>query len=428
MALEKYGIIYTLGNLFMAYVIYKYIHIFYAECKINAHIERIAYLGYFAVITLTHIIFKIPLLVFFTNMIIIFLISLLYVGGIRKAVLSSVIICFSLMCVETIIAYLTSFITLNPMAPFEYKFTFGIITIRIVSYAFVLVVNRFKNIRKEYSMPNVYWLNLITVPIGTIIMLFAIFAGGSISKSLMVICIISALSINIFTFYLYDKISELLVSQMNERIMEEQNRYYKYQVQMMKSTLENMRVLRHDLKNKLSPLYGLASAGRSEELAAQLAELTDICCINKEYSNSGNSTIDSIINFKLQQVEAEGIAITTDIFVPSQLSIETFDIAVVLGNLIDNALEAVVKAENRWIDLKAKYSKGRLVIKIVNSYDGVVKKTDNHFYSRKEDTANHGMGLKSIQAVLQKYDGAMQISHNEKAFKVKLLMYCNSVF
>ncbi len=407
----------------MAYIIYKYIHIFYSTCKVNEVLERIAYIGYFVLITITHIFFKVPIIVMSMNILLLFLLTLLYEMKIKKAMLSVAFIYFSLMSIETIFVFLTSVLSLDLLAPFKYESEFGIIVIRIASFALVLLVQGFKNVKREYPLPNIYWLSLLTIPAGTIIMLFAVFMNASLPRFIMLLCMSSAFAINIFTFYLYDKISALLVSQMNKRITEEQNRYYEYQVHMMKTTLDNIRVLRHDLKNKLSPLYGLAVAGKNEELAAQLAELTAICCVGKEYSKSGNSTVDSIINFKLQQAEAENIAIVTDILIPKELSIPTFDIAVILGNLIDNALEATVKTEERWINIKVTYTKGRLITEINNSYDGIVKKTANHFHSRKENTINHGMGLKSVQTVLQKYDGAIQITYDKNRFEAKLLIY-----
>ncbi|MGB8452381.1 MAG: ATP-binding protein [Anaerocolumna sp.] len=210
---------------------------------------------------------------------------------------------------------------------------------------------------------------------------------------------------------------------MNRRIAEEQNRYYEYQVEMMELALNNMRVLRHDFKNKLSPLYELASTRKIDELITRLLELTDMCRITKEYAVSGNSTIDSIVNFKLQYAEKENIKISANIFVPVDLSIQTFDIAVILGNLLDNALEAVAHAEDRWIDIKIKYTKGRLIIEINNSYDGLVKKVADKFISRKKDKENHGIGLKSVQTAIQKYNGTMQVSHDERRFQVKVLLY-----
>ena len=181
--------------------------------------------------------------------------------------------------------------------------------------------------------------------------------------------------------------------------------------------------MRHDLKNKLSPLYGLAQAGQSEELLKQLLELTSFYGVNQEYVNSGNNTIDSIINFKLNSSKNLNISVSTDILIPENLSLPTFDVAVILGNLLDNAIEAVANIDDRWIDIKLRYTKGRLIIEINNSYNGKLKKVGSNFVSCKSDKENHGFGLKSIQAALKNYDGAMQISHDSKKFTVKALLY-----
>ncbi|HZX21028.1 MAG TPA: GHKL domain-containing protein, partial [Clostridia bacterium] len=193
----------------------------------------------------------------------------------------------------------------------------------------------------------------------------------------------------------------LLISQINKHIAERQRQYYEYQMQMMKSTYDNTRMLRHDLKNKLSPLHNLALAGNSEELAVQLAKLMDICYENKEYSKSGNSTIDSIINFKLQHAEAKGITVTTDIIIPAELSISTFDIAVVIGNLVDNALEATIKTTDRWIDIKIKYTNSvYLKVGLSVFYDGknLLDHTERGYpprcsVSRYKNESNKGIGF-----------------------------------
>ena len=425
MNMESYNAVYCLGNLFMTFVIYKYMHIFYSDCRVNFKLERLAYFGYFVVITLTYIYLKIPLANLTVNLITLFLTALLYEGKTSKALLSTTIIYFSLMMIETLVAFLTSILELNLLIPFQYKSGFGIVALNILSFSYVLLVQGFKNVKTKYPLPNVYWLSLITVPYGTIIMLLTIFTNNSRSRTIIFICMASAFAINIVTFYLYDKISDLLVAQMNRRIIEEQNRYYENQVEMMESALKNMRMLRHDFKNKLSPLCELAKSGKINELTERLSELTDMCQITKEYAVSGNSTIDSIINFKLQQAEKKNIQIKADILIPEDLSVETFDMAVILGNLLDNALEAVTQTGDRWIHIRIKYTKGRLIIVINNSFNGLAKKVEDHYITRKKDEKNHGLGLKSVQKAIQKYDGAMQVSHDEKGFQVKVLMYMN---
>lgn len=258
----------------MAYVLYKYMHIFYSDRKVNQSIEFMAYIGYFLVITATHIFLQIPLIVMVANLLLLFLLTLMHEGNLKKSILTVAVIYFTLMIVETIFAFLTSYLKLNLMKPFPYESEFGIIVIRIASLALVLLVQGFKNVKYEVPMPNVYWLSLLAVPSGTVVLLFSILSSSSVSHTMLLICMGSALAINILTFFLYDEISSLLVNQMEQRLAQEQSRFYEHQVQIMKKSLESIRMLRHDLKNKLSPLYGLAQAGQSEELLKQLSELT----------------------------------------------------------------------------------------------------------------------------------------------------------
>jgi two-component system sensor histidine kinase AgrC len=421
--MTHYDMVYILGNLLMAFVIYKFMCVFYSDCKVRPVYVWLSYLCYFVLITCTHLFIRLPLAVMIANLVLLYLITFLYSGKLQKAILSVAIIYLTLMCIETTIVFLTGYLKLNLFMEFEYDSAFGIIVIRIVSYAFVLAINGFKNVKSEYPIPNVYWISLVIVPLGTILMLFTVFTSNSIAYSLVLISIVSAFSLNILTFYLYDQISNLISRKMDEKRTEERQKYYEHQLEMMKYTLANIKVLRHDLKNKLSPLYELATSGKTDELAKLLAELTDMCHFSKEYVASGNHNVDSIINYKLQDAKTKNITIEADILVPTELPIAMFDIADILGNLLDNAIEAVERISDRWINMKIRYTKGCLIIEISNSYDGLIQKDGNSFISHKQDKGNHGLGLKSIQTAAQRYDGAMKISHDEKKFKVKVLMY-----
>ena len=130
--------VYILGNLFMAYVLYKYMHIFYSDKKVSQLIEFMAYMGYFLIITATHIFLKIPIIVMIANLLFLFLLTLMYEGNLKKSILTVAVIYFSLMIVETLFAFLTSYLELNLMEPFPYKSEFGIVVIRIASFVLVL--------------------------------------------------------------------------------------------------------------------------------------------------------------------------------------------------------------------------------------------------------------------------------------------------
>ncbi|MEF9922752.1 MAG: ATP-binding protein [Anaerovoracaceae bacterium] len=144
---------------------------------------------------------------------------------------------------------------------------------------------------------------------------------------------------------------------------------------------------------------------------------------DKVLVNSGNQDIDSILNYKFEKGKEAGVQISTNISVPSTLSIEPFDIAVILGNTIDNALEAVLNVSERWIHVEIHYSKGRLIIEVINSFDGIVKMKQDRLLTRKHEKENHGLGLHSVELVVAKYDGLLQTTYDDQKFKAKMLIY-----
>ena len=407
----------------MAFVIFKYMHIFYSDCRIHPILEKCAYLLYYIIVTVIHCTTKIPFVVLLTNLIVLFLLTQLYIGSIKKAIFAVLTIYFSLTCIETLFVLLTTYGIPQPLSPVHYESEFGMAMIAMICYAFVRLIRGFKNVRCNIPLPKVYWLSLFIIPCATICMLYPLFIISSISYFLVLIALISAFAVNLFTFYLYDKISALMQEQMRQRLEQEQHRFYENQVEIMVDALEKIKQIRHDLKNKLSPLLDLAQTGNIEALTKQIVSLMELCPNTQKYVQSGNLAIDSILNYKLHEAQQQNIAVTTKICIPKDLPLPTFDIAIILGNLLDNAKEATQNIKHGWIDCYLKYDKGRLLIEISNSYDGKLEKQGEKFLSRKANKENHGYGLKSITSTLQKYDGELQIWYDATRFVAKVLLY-----
>lgn len=113
-----------------------------------------------------------------------------------------------------------------------------------------------------------------------------------------------------------------------------------------------------------------------------------------------------------------------DLNVPEELNIPSSDIAIMLGNLLDNAITAVSKlTEERYINIIIKYDKGLFILHIDNPFEGEVIKEKNAYIITKLDKCNHGIGLQSIKDVLEKYNGSMEIVHSKKVFSVTLFIY-----
>ena len=169
----------------------------------------------------------------------------------------------------------------------------------------------------------------------------------------------------------------------------------------------------------------LMSAERYEEAKELMGELSGKLNTKTLYSTTGNISIDSIINYKLQKVGNEQIHVEAEIAVPEELNMDISDSITVLGNLLDNALYAVrqVEESERYLKLKVMFDKGRLMIQCANPYVAEVRYENGKIVSTKTDRKEHGFGLKSIEAVAEKYNGCMNVNHNDGVFSVDVLLY-----
>ena len=111
---------------------------------------------------------------------------------------------------------------------------------------------------------------------------------------------------------------------------------------------------------------------------------------------------------------------------PSALDMELSDIAVILGNLLDNALDAVPRSADKTLKLDIRYDRQALFIHIENTYDGIVicaDKDGETLPATRKSGGSHGHGLKNIARCIAKYDGHMDISHEGSIFSAAILLY-----
>ena len=102
------------------------------------------------------------------------------------------------------------------------------------------------------------------------------------------------------------------------------------------------------------------------------------------------------------------------------------DICLILGNLLENAVEVAQKVDGKkYIEIKMKYDKNNILLSVTNSYSGKLLKTKDHrLKSTKTDTENHGVGLASVYRAVAKYCGTVIIDDSVSGqFKIRVLLY-----
>ncbi|MGX7420731.1 sensor histidine kinase [Carnobacterium gallinarum] len=292
---------------------------------------------------------------------------------------------------------------------------------RLISLALILVILRFRreNIGKNI-LPPIFWATFLFITMKDALWILLLTDSYTELSFYYWAAVIPLLPVSYILIFLTRRaIGKMISIQVDSKLLDEKNKYYKQQLFTMKQVLESQKTVRHDLNNKLSPLVYLAENGRSDELIQQVKKLSSLSMLEEIYAESGNITIDYVINLKLQDLENIGIGITCEINVPKDIDIAPFDLSTILGNLIDNAIEAVNHVKDKkWIAIQISYQIGFLIIKIANSFDGTIYLENERIISRKKETENHGFGLNSIQKISQDYNGEMRVEHEDKQFEV----------
>lgn len=241
------------------------------------------------------------------------------------------------------------------------------------------------------------------------------------NRSTLIIAVLLML-VNFIVFFLYDKLLKMLNEKHHAELVSQINMEYENQLKIMYQSQNRIRFLKHDMRNHIYKMQSLLSENKLKELEEYFNETQEYIKVQNQYVSSGNSDIDSLLNYKLYQAENIGTKFTTEIKLPEQININSFDINIVVGNLLDNAIEALNKTEDKKLDIIIKYHKGIINIKIRNTFDGVVL---NNFLTRKGNKQNHGFGILSIQNILNKYNGFLKTQYDERYFEASVIMYEN---
>ncbi len=222
----------------------------------------------------------------------------------------------------------------------------------------------------------------------------------------------------------------MLLEERQKRFIEEK------QVQAMKRRLEeaedfygNVRKLRHEMKNHLTNIKGLAAGEQYGEIKDYISKMDETMQELECRYATGNALTDVIVNDRWRRAEKLGIDFEAE-FHPVE-GVSVFDLGMILGNLLDNAIEACEKdrQEKRFIHLRVKQKKRFFLIDVENSFDGKLRWQEGSPFplSTKERAApllmmEHGLGLKNVSDIAERYYGGVSIKVKEQIFHVTVML------
>lgn len=279
-----------------------------------------------------------------------------------------------------------------------------------------------------------YFLIILLIPIGSIYIMHNIFLIAAAHSEYAIFSASASfllLVVNYVIFEVYERMGR-------DAELREQNRLYVQQLELCRQQAEErenlyleIRRIRHDLKKHLSGLLGMIQTGQINDAEKYIMQLLDVSSSDRpeEVSRSGNIIIDSLINNAYALALKDNIHFNINVMVPATIPFENGHLAIILGNLMENALEASkeLPENKRFISLDVSYTKEVFQLCIKNSYQKRRKKDIiGHYLTTKGDSIYHGLGLSSINHAIANYQGQMEIVDENYEFQVTVVMYGSS--
>lgn len=210
----------------------------------------------------------------------------------------------------------------------------------------------------------------------------------------------------------------------DKRIANYQNDLLNRQYNEVEDIYKKMRAWRHDYHNHIQTMKAYLELSRFEDMERYLNDLDKDLTTIDTVLKTGNIMVDAILNTKLSLAMNQGIKINAKAKVPQNLMVSDIDLSVIIGNLMDNAMEAAAlfkNPEDRFIRVYIREMKKQLYISITNSAGGHAKKSGFEYLSTKLET-NHGFGLKRVDSLVAKYHGFINRQSEEGVFSTEIML------
>ena len=413
-----FDLLYLIASFLRTFCIFLFFESFFSTPKKNGRI--IGYTVFCLTISSEYLFIDIPIITISLNLIGLFLLTMFYFDDLKRRILGIVYIYAICIFSESVSLLYDQYFDLSLFKQGNYSSYVGVIITPIITFIFVIIYRHHKNTQSTIYLPNRYWLTILLVPVSCIIMMLII--STVLIKPWQYISVeIILFTITISVFFITEKQMSLFIQEAESKAIKTQNLYYLKQFEEIKNSNNNIQAIQHDMNNHVLTLQTLAEKDKSEDIYQYISHLRDDLRKNKSI-DTGNPTIDSILSAKMSTADESGKSMSVSVQIPDNLTIDDVDMTILLGNLLDNAIDH----SSGDICVLIRYTSGRLLLLCENPIDFTPVKSSRFFKSSKENSALHGYGLLNMQRIATKYSGEVQCNIENGVFTTRILLYLSS--
>ncbi|NCC15449.1 MAG: GHKL domain-containing protein [Clostridia bacterium] len=404
--------------------IYKLNCSFLGERIYSKRIELVSYILYAVCLVIIYLTTRKPIVFLIYNLLSFFCISLNYYADMVGRIVYAFLLYLFLFIIEVVLWRITGYFRLNALENSEFNSIVGIVLMRVIMLIFAYFIHKLRKSKTTgFYIPAYYYFAQILILLGILYFFLMSIEKNNISTTQVIISSIIVLLVDGMIILIDEKIYAAMIVSVERNLLKQQNIAYENQAEIINRSLSTIKALKHDIKNHILTLQLIYKNKQYQDFEEYTNKILFEINGDKNFTYSENFIVDSIINFKLKELNEQEADIKLDINIPQNLNILAFDLTVILGNLLDNAITAIKQTKyNKILSLYMHCTKGSLVILLDNSFSGELNMKDGIFQTTKPLKENHGIGINNTQKIISNYNGEMQIHHTNDTFSVVVLI------
>ena len=317
------------------------------------------------------------------------------------------------------------------LAPEPYRWSFSLVTFFV---EIVMMIPIFGYMKKVYTPavekePSGFeWRYLWLIPATFYLLWYYEIYVDSSQSSLHVALqpknAVFLLFINIGANLVYYIVARLIAERDKNIKLREKNHLLamqKLQYENLKERIAEARRAKHDVRHHIVLMQEFLKKKDYDGLESYLREYRISLPEDTPFVFCENSAANAVITYFAQLAKSDGIEFDADVKIPEKIGVEKTDLSVLLGNLLENAVEACNQCKNGKITVRASYETKSLCLAVDNSFDGrISQNADKTFLSTKQ--SERGFGIESVKSITEKYDGICNFEADEKMFYASVMI------
>ena len=282
-------------------------------------------------------------------------------------------------------------------------------------------------IKHSHRLDNNTFRMLIVIPAISVLSLGFLMKAAVEYEEIKGYILIGMLSIivsNIITYFFFCEMNKQNETKTRIKILELQNESALKSIEDSKAFVLQMKKVKHDIKNQLIMIGNYINSGKYEDAEKYIVSMIGSYFPNsRDYISTDCDAFNAVINSKSFLCESKGIFMEVKISGESSWFVDDADMVGILGNLLDNAIEACEKTQIKRICVEVIHTGDCFSLIVTNTIASSVLKTNKNLETTKNDKTNHGIGLKSVKSILKKYDGIIDFEEKENQLIVYVSLY-----